>query len=489
MLSSNLLNLRNLRMSMLSPDRPVRPSVRRYIRVRGQVQGVGFRPFVYRLATELGLSGWVRNDAQGVEIEAQGDPCQLDQLLARLRKEAPLLARIDGIECRSVLSRGAHRDGGTFSIEASRVGEVRTGITPDAAICPDCLAELLDPDDRRYRYPFINCTHCGPRYTITTALPYDRPNTSMAAFTMCPACRVEYDVPLDRRFHAQPNACPVCGPGLSFRDADGTLVAVDDVIAAAVDRLRAGAILAVKGLGGFHLACDARNAAAVARLRERKHREEKPFAVMFANIESMHPWVMLGAAERKLLESPEHPIVLLRKNEGCNGGLAGIAPGVAWLGVMLPYTPLHYLLFHEAAGRPSGTAWLAQPQDLVLVMTSANPGGEPLVTDNQEALHRLRGIADGFVLHDREIRVRCDDSVMREKGEKGGQGGFSSAGHAAIPRAPSSSPAAAPRCSPAGLGSRTPCASPAETKRSSPSTSATWTTRPPARPWSRRSRI
>jgi hydrogenase maturation protein HypF len=386
------------------------PAMRCHIRVRGQVQGVGFRPFVYRLATELRLSGWVRNDSQGVEIEVQGEPGQVERLMARLQSESPPLARIDGIEHRALPPRP---DPEAFLIESSRSGRADTGVTPDAAVCPACLTELFDPADRRYRYAFINCTHCGPRYTLTAALPYDRPQTSMAAFRMCPACQAEYDEPADRRFHAQPNACPLCGPQLSLHDAQGSAVSVPDKVAEALRRLRAGEILALKGLGGFHLVCDATHAAAVARLRERKQREEKPFAVMVANSASIARWAECNPTERRLLESIERPIVLMRKKPGCDELLRGIAPGIAWLGLMLPYTPLHYLLFHEAAGRPEGSAWLARPQDLVLVMTSANPGGEPLVTANDEALQRLNGIADGFVLHDRDIRVRCDDSVVR----------------------------------------------------------------------------
>src|SRR5574340_680473 len=362
------------------------------IRVRGQVQGVGFRPFIYRLAAELGLSGWVRNDAGGVEIEAQ-DLGRLDAVSAT---PAPVLpGRLD------------------VAILASRPGHAHTGITPDAATCPDCLAELFDPADRRYRYPFTNCTHCGPRYSITRHLPYDRPNTSMAGFALCPACQNEYDDPRDRRFHAQPNACPVCGPRLALLEADGRPALANDAIAATLERLRAGQIVAIKGLGGFHLMCDARNGEAVARLRSTKQREEKPFAVMLAGTASLAPYALCGEAERRLLEARERPIVLLQKQAECDAALPNVAPGMAELGVLLPYAPLHYLLFHETAGRPDGTAWLAAPQALALVCTSANPGGEPLVAGNGEALRRLSGIADAFLVHDRDILVRCDDSVVR----------------------------------------------------------------------------
>lgn len=398
-------------------DREPRPAtpVRLRCRVRGQVQGVGFRPFVYRLAQETGLSGWVRNDAAGVLAEVQGERGRLDDFLARLKSELPPLARIDSLEAEETAV--AAEQG--FAILASAGGRAATAIAPDTAVCPACLGELFDPTDRRYRYPFINCTHCGPRYTITAKLPYDRPNTSMAPFRQCPSCQAEYDDPAHRRFHAQPNACPVCGPRLRWLNADGQSAGVADPIAHAVERLRAGDILAVKGLGGFHLLCDARNAEAVMRLRTRKAREEKPFAVMALNPPSFAGLARGGEAERALLQSPERPIVLLRKASGAGAVLAGVADGMPWLGALLPYTPLHYLLFHEAAGRPAGTAWLEQPQELLLVCTSANPGGEPLVTDNAEALRRLGAIADGYLVHDRDILARCDDSVARVKDEGG----------------------------------------------------------------------
>jgi hydrogenase maturation protein HypF len=390
---------------------------RRAIRIRGQVQGVGFRPFVYRLATQRGLSGFVRNDGAGVEIEVQGAPETLEDFLRALR-QPPMLARIDSLR---IDERPPRPQGeATFVIAATGGGTVTADVTPDSAICAHCLAELFDPRDRRYRYPFINCTDCGPRYTLTAALPYDRPNTSMASFALCPACLREYRDPGDRRFHAQPNACPVCGPHLTLHDATGATVEVNDVIAASLKHLLAGKILAIKGLGGFHLVCDAQNPAAVARLRQRKQRDAKPFAVMAANIGSLANWVEANEIERQLLESPQRPIVLLHSSHPlgealgvrANEPLPGIAPGLAHLGVMLPYTPLHYLLFHEAAGRPAGMAWPDQPQSLLLVMTSANPGGEPLVIGDEEAVRRLSGIADGFVTHDRMILARCDDSVL-----------------------------------------------------------------------------
>ncbi|AAP85849.1 carbamoyltransferase HypF (plasmid) [Cupriavidus necator H16] len=402
---------------MLMPRRPRNPrTVRIRIRVRGVVQGVGFRPFVYRLARELGLAGWVRNDGAGVDIEAQGSAAALVELRERLRRDAPPLARVDEIgeeRC------AAQVDADGFAIlESSRSdAAVHTAIGHDTAVCPDCLAELFDPANRRYRYAFINCTQCGPRYTLTWALPYDRATTSMAPFPQCRPCLDEYNAPEHRRFHAEPNACPDCGPSLALLNAQGMPVEDVDPIAETVARLQRGEIVAIKGLGGFHLACDAHNADAVARLRSRKQREEKPFAVMVANLATAAQWGDIGSGEAALLTASERPIVLLRKRSGVDGRFAGVAPGLVWLGVMLPYTPLQYLLFHEAAGRPEGLGWLAQPQSLVLVMTSANPGGEPLVTGNDEAAQRLTGIADAFLLHDREILVRCDDSVVRGDGE------------------------------------------------------------------------
>lgn len=389
-----------------------RSVARRAIRVRGAVQGVGFRPFVWRLAHELDLAGWVRNDSSGVAIEVQGHTDRLEGFVARLAREAPPLARIDAIETRA-LCADARRD---FHIVASSSGRANTGIAADTAVCNDCLEELFDPCDRRYRHAFINCTNCGPRYTISRALPYDRANTSMAAFAMCTACGEEYGDPGSRRFHAQPNACTDCGPALALCDSAGMRLHEGDVIAAALARLERGEIVAVKGLGGFHLACDARNSAAVARLRARKAREEKPFAVMVAGTASLRGLAEIRLAERALLESRERPIVLLQKKADCDVLLAGVAPGVARLGAMLPCTPLQYLLFHQAAGRPNGRTWLGEAQPLVLVMTSANAGGEPLIAANAEAIARLGAIADAFVLNDRDVVVRCDDSVVRAGG-------------------------------------------------------------------------
>ncbi|NUB18684.1 carbamoyltransferase HypF [Azospirillum formosense] len=366
------------------------------LRVRGQVQGVGFRPFLHGLAHRLALTGWVLNDGAGVLAEVQGDA--LERFLTALAEDAPPLARIDAIETDAIPAQPGEAG---FAILASQRGAVTTGVAPDAAVCPACLAELFDPADRRYRYPFLNCTHCGPRFTITRALPYDRPQTAMAGFPLCPDCAAEYADPADRRFHAQPTACPACGPRLSH--------SIEEVLAA----LRGGRIVAIKGLGGFHLACDAFDAAAVERLRARKQRNGKPFALMVANTASADRFVAVGAAERTLLEGVARPIVLLRRRDGAPPLPDAIAPGLAWLGIMLPYTPIHHLLFHEAAGRPDGTAWLERPQDLALVMTSANLGGEPLAIGNAEARRRLEGIADLIVDHDRDILIRADDSVMR----------------------------------------------------------------------------
>lgn len=363
------------------------------LRLRGTVQGVGMRPHLWRLATSLGLTGTVRNDAEGVLAEVQG--ARAAEFAPALGAAPPPLARLAAIEvapCPEVAGESG------FVILGSGGGLAATAIAADAAPCLACLAEMCDPADRRWRYPFLNCTHCGPRFTITRRVPYDRANTAMAPFPLCEDCRGEYENPADRRFHAEPVACPVCGPQLSHP--------IEAVLAA----LREGKIVALKGVGGFHLLCDAGNPIAVATLRARKERGGKPFAVMALNAASAAQWTEITPAERTALESPERPIVLLTARPGLPEALA---PNLDTLGVMLPPSPLHYLLFHEAAGRPAGTAWLEQAHELLLVATSANPGGEPLVIDDADARARLSGIADLVVTHDRAIVARCDDSVVR----------------------------------------------------------------------------
>jgi hydrogenase maturation protein HypF len=374
-----------------SDSNPIR---REALAVRGVVQGVGFRPFVHRLALEEQLSGFVSNDSDGVVIEVEGTAAHLDAFRARLRSEAPPLARIDSVSARTVPLRG----GAGFSIVASHArGQVSTGIPPDAATCPDCLREIFDPADRRYRYPFTNCTNCGPRFTITRQIPYDRPQTSMAQFEMCPACQAEYDDPVNRRFHAQPNACPDCGPRLWLVDAQGRDLESPDPIARTIDLLLEGQIAAIKGIGGFHLAADATSEQAVTRLRQRKHRDEKPLAVMVRDLDAARALCEFTAEEEALLTTPARPIVLARCRS--NSGVApSVAPGLPWLGIFLPYAPLQHLLF-------------ADPRIRALVMTSANLSEEPIAIDNDEALRRLANIADAFLFHDREILQRCDDSV------------------------------------------------------------------------------
>ena len=374
----------------------------RQIRVRGLVQGVGFRPYVWRLANELGLNGWVRNDGAGVTVAVDGE--KVPEFLARLPQEIPRLARIDAIEHEAYMV-----DGTGFLIVDSVAGAVATSIGPDAALCPDCIVDLCNPQNRRWRYSFTTCTHCGPRYTVSRRIPYDRAHTSLAPFALCTPCAAEYSTPADRRFHAETTCCPDCGPQLSLLDATGQTIC-GDPLTETLRLLRAGKIVALKGLGGFHLACDARNLQAVGELRQRKQREEKPFAMMALNPASLVAYTTLGPADIELLNSAAAPVVLCAKGAE---ELPGIAPGLAEIGVMVPGTPLHLLLWHEAAGRPAGTDWLHQPHEMLLVMTSANPHGEPLVIGNDEALARLSGIADAYLLHDREIVVRCDDSVVR----------------------------------------------------------------------------
>ena len=369
--------------------------VGRRIEARGIVQGVGFRPWVTRVAREQGVAGRVRNDARGVTIDAFADQATLDRFVARLTASPPPAADVREWQSHEI----PHEPIDRFDIaDTVDDGDLRISIPADLAICDDCLAEIFDPRNRRYRYPFTNCTNCGPRFTIARAAPYDRTATTMDVFEMCARCRREYDDPGNRRFHAQPNACPDCGPGLALLTARGDVAGDPDPIAAAARALSAGLIVAVKGLGGFHLACDAGNARAVRELRARKHRDEKPFAVMVRSLDEAERLAALDADERSLLTSVERPIVLVRRREDC--ALASeIAPGNPLVGLMLPYTPLHHLLLHDAGGP--------------LVMTSANLSDEPIACGNEEAFARLSGIADRFLLHDRGIETRCDDSVAR----------------------------------------------------------------------------
>ncbi|MDT8440320.1 MAG: carbamoyltransferase HypF [Desulfuromonadales bacterium] len=363
--------------------------------VEGIVQGVGFRPFVYQLARRLELAGSVCNDTAGVTIEIEGPAAQTDLFLQRLQTEPPPLARITAFSHQPLPPTGETG----FAIRHSRAADsVRIQVAPDTFVCADCRRELFDPADRRFRYPFINCTNCGPRYTIVTGIPYDRPVTTMAGFVMCAACQGEYDDPASRRFHAQPNACPTCGPRLSLLDEQGTPLSVDDPLAAAVAALRQGRILAVKGLGGYHLAVDAANAAAVAELRRRKRRDEKPFALMAAELTAVRRLVVCSDLEARLLEGPERPIVLLAKRPD-HGLAAQVAPHNRYFGIMLPYTPLHYLLLERHFP--------------ALVMTSANLSDEPIAYRDEEVRDRLAGIADLFLGHDRPIETRTDDSIAR----------------------------------------------------------------------------
>jgi hydrogenase maturation protein HypF len=365
----------------------------RRIEIRGTVQGVGFRPWVYRVAHELGVTGRVHNHARGVTVEAFGREATLAQLVARLREPAPP-AQVRELVAEAIPPEPAS----DFVIVHSAEGGPRAlSIPPDLATCPVCEREIRDPADRRYGYAFTNCTACGPRFTIATGVPYDRPETTMAPFAMCPACQREYDDPRDRRFHAQPNACPVCGPSLALWSPSGVPIA-GDPIAGAAARIARGEIVAIKGLGGFHLACDALCDAAIATLRARKQRDEKPFAVMVATLAMARLIAELSAEEAALLASPERPIVLAWRRPDTPIARQ-VAPDTDLIGLMLPYTPLHHLLL-AAVGRP-------------LVMTSANPSDEPICADNAEAVARLGAIADALLVHDRAIATRCDDSVAR----------------------------------------------------------------------------
>lgn len=385
-----------------------------YIEVTGIVQGVGFRPFVHNLAEKHNLAGYVLNNADGVVIEVEGAAANIETFLYDLEHTAPPLSRIVEIK-RRVIDRNSQTSenetaDGKFEIRDSvREGKPVALISPDTCVCSDCLKELFDTENRRHLYSFINCTNCGPRFTIIQNIPYDRPFTTMSGFTMCPSCRYEYENPRDRRFHAQPNACPVCGPHLQLLDSAGNQMP-GDPLTNAIALLKKGSIVAVKGLGGFHLVVDGTNNDAVNRLRRRKHREEKPLAVMTGSIRDARGMVHMSAIEDRLLTGYERPILLARRHENTPVADA-VAPGNDHLGVMLPYTPLHYLLFfHPDAG---GNYFGDKSIFPALVMTSGNVSEEPICKDNADAIDRLAGIADAFLVHDRDIHVRSDDSVVR----------------------------------------------------------------------------
>jgi hydrogenase maturation protein HypF len=377
------------------------PQERLRVAIRGAVQGVGFRPFVYRLATEMGMPGWVSNSPQGVFLEVEGAPDALRSFLLRLERERPPRSSIQSLEPSFLSPIGFH----TFEIRPSdHTGERTALVLPDIATCADCLREICDPADRRYLYPFTNCTNCGPRFSIIQALPYDRPNTTMAGFAMCDTCRREYGNPSDRRFHAQPNACPACGPHLELWGPAGDVLSTHHpALRDAVEAIRRGQVVAVKGLGGFHLMVDGTNEEAVSWLREQKHREDKPLAIMAPYIDLIKVYCEVSSLEERLLSSPESPIVLLRRRGDLPEWIRPIAPSVAPgnpdLGVMLPCTPLHHVLARE----------LGMP----VVATSGNLSDEPICTDERDALTRLRGIADLFLVHDRPIARHVDDSVAR----------------------------------------------------------------------------
>ena len=371
-------------------------TTRTRLRVTGTVQGVGFRPFVFHHAVALGLAGCVLNDSHGVLIDVEGAPEQIAELTRRVWEQAPPLARVSSVTAEDAPPVGSS---GFRIADSDDAGSADVPICIDTATCPDCLAEVDDHEDRRYGYPFTNCTNCGPRYTIVTGVPYDRPNTTMAGFGLCDECRAEYDDPADRRFHAQPNACPACGPRLSWRDGRGVVLAQGRAaLAAAVDALQRGKILALKGIGGYHLVVDATDTAAVAELRRRKARDDKPFAVMVRDEAEAGRLCVLDGRALAALASPRKPIVLAPRQPGADVA-DGVAPNLAELGLLLPYSPLHHLML-RAVGRP-------------LVMTSGNISDEPIAHDDDDAVARLGPLVEGLLTHDRPIHIRCDDSVVR----------------------------------------------------------------------------
>ncbi len=372
--------------------------VNKHLLVKGIVQGVGFRPTVYTYAQNYGLTGWVLNSANGVEIEVHGPSHSVENFIAQLRHHPPKMSRIDSFEVSNAPKRAFTE---FVIIESQDDPDEFLPVSPDMNVCPDCLRELFDPSDRRYRYPFINCTNCGPRFSIVKKIPYDRPNTSMAGFPLCEQCATEYHDPSDRRFHAQPVACPACGPHIWFQITQGINAEAEKALLTAREWLQEGKILAMKGLGGFHLICDAQNESAVASLRARKQRSGKPFALMAFDLPTIEKFAVISAEEEKLLQSVQSPIVLLNPTDAGKNLAQIVAPDQSTLGFMLPYTPLHYLLLEKKTGFPE-----------VLIMTSGNLSEEPIVTENQDALTHLGQIADGFLLHDRPIETRIDDSVV-----------------------------------------------------------------------------